>query len=334
METVYATLEISLKSILNDQNKNIEHEQDLELTNQKEILYLSAQLKHTAKDPELFKEKMRMKVKIMKNNEILLEEDFFNSILLKNFIFENPYAAVLTQTQDPKANNKNQNQNTQITLPNKELYTYYIICSFDLSEFDKQKSVLIDKNNLNWEIRIFSTESLFFCKDTSKEDREKAVKDSWENSERGRSELAKTSRLRFLGINKKLRGEVLSTEEDKIFNTERVKKVTQSLDNFANFEKINNAAAKRKSNAAVDLKIKSPSNAAQLKKNSFVPEPIVVNEYAKYEKLELRPIKNKPEEHRSYYIRNFINYSTKERTITKGQYVAQSQSIFFFLTII
>lgn len=275
------------------------------------------------KGPESIKEKIRMKVKILKNNETLLEEDFYNSILIKNFIFENPYSEVLMQSQDQK-NNKNQNQ--QISLPNRELYTYYIICSFDLSEFDMNKSLII-KNNLYWEIRVFSSESLNFSKDTSKEDREKAVKDSWENSERGRSELAKTSRLRFLGISKKNRGEILGQDEEKIINTVRVKKITQSYDNFANFEKMNNADAKRKSTTINDLKIKSPSNAIQKGKTILSPEP-VVNEYAKYEKLELRPIKIRADEHRSFYIRNFINYSTKERTITKGQHVAQSQSIF------
>lgn len=326
METVHATLEISLKSFINNLNRYIKQEPALEQIYQNQIINpsdISNQIPY--KDTELFKEKIRMKVKIIKNNKTLLEEDFFNTILIKNFIFENPYAEILTKTQDPKAN---KNQNQSLPLPNKELYTYYMICSFDLSEFDKHKS-LIDNNNLCWEIQIFSTESLSFCKDTSKEDSEKAIKDSWENNERGRSELAKTSRLRFLGINRKLQGEVLSTEEEKIINNERVKKITQSHDNFANFEKMNNAP-KKKSNAVAEMKIKSPSNAVQQGKNIFVPDLVVPNEYAKYEKLELRPIKIKPEVHSSYYIRNFINYSTRERTITKGQHVAQSQSIFYY----
>ena len=327
METVYATLEISLKNFSGGLNKNTKQiESALGQINNIQLLNPSDKLKHFAQDSDSIKDKIRMKIKIIKNNEILLEEDFFNTILIKNFIFDNPYAAVITQTQDPK-HNKSQTQ--QINLPNKELYTYYIICSFDLSEFDKHKS-LIDKNNFYWEIRVFSTDSLNFCKDTSKEDREKAVKDSWENNERGRSEFAKTSRLKFLGINKKNRGEILCPEEQKIVNTERIRKITQSYDNLANFEKINNAAAARKNSnaAAPELKLKTPTNASQQGKNILALSQPVLNEYTKYEKLELRTIKIKPEEHRSYYIRNFINYSTMERTITKGQHVAQSQSNF------
>jgi len=314
-------LEISLQNFKNDLNKKTNQEPALEQINKNKILDASEQSKPiAARDPEVSEKKIRMKVKIIKNQETLLEEDFFNTILINNFIFENPNCTVLTQTQDPKSN---KNQNQQVTLPNKDLSTYYIICSFELSEFDKHRN-LIDKDNPDWIIRIFSSETLYFCKDTSKEDREKAVKDSWENIERGRSEFAKTSRLRFLGISKTMRGEALSPEEEKIVNTERVKKITQSHDHFAVTEKINNVGKKTLNNAA-DFKIKSPTNNVQLSKNNIVPEPIP-NDYAKYEKLELRPIKIKPEDHSSYYIRNFINYSTRERTITKGQHIAQSQS--------
>lgn len=264
-----------------------------------------------------------MKIKIIKNNEVLLEEDFFNKILIKNFIFENPYAAILAQSQDSKSN---KNQNQQANVPNKELYTYYLICSFDLSELDKNKIMI--ENNLFWEIRIFSSEVIYFSKDTSKEDREKAVKDSWEQIEKGRSELAKTSRLRFLGINKKMRGETLSPNEELIINTERVRKTAQSYDGFASSVKLQDTQKRKLSNAAQDPKSKNPNNTQG--KNAQIDIPPVVNEYSKYERLELKPIVIKPEAHRSYYIRNFINYSTRERTVTKGQNVAISQSNFNF----
>ena len=45
---------------------------------------------------------------------------------------------------------------------------------------------------------MYSSETLAIIKDTDKEDKEKALKVSWESNEPGRAEKAKKSRYKFL----------------------------------------------------------------------------------------------------------------------------------------
>lgn len=63
-------------------------------------------------------------------------------------------------------------------------------------------------------------------KDTDKEDREKALKASWEAAEPGRAEKATKSRQKYLALMKQKRGEQLTEEEAEALKEkrERVKK--------------------------------------------------------------------------------------------------------------
>jgi len=63
-------------------------------------------------------------------------------------------------------------------------------------------------------------------KDTDKEDRERALKASWEQAEPGRAEKAKKSRLKFILKERLRRGEQLTEEELAIANEvrERIRK--------------------------------------------------------------------------------------------------------------
>jgi hypothetical protein len=47
-------------------------------------------------------------------------------------------------------------------------------------------------------MKVFSSETLAIIKDTDKEDREKALKASWEAAEAGRAEKAKRSRQKYV----------------------------------------------------------------------------------------------------------------------------------------
>ena len=51
-----------------------------------------------------------------------------------------------------------------------------------------------ETKDIKWTLRVFSTDTLALAKDTDKEDRERALKASWETTEPGRSEKAKRSR--------------------------------------------------------------------------------------------------------------------------------------------
>lgn len=65
-------------------------------------------------------------------------------------------------------------------------------------------------------MRVFSSETLAIVKDTDKEDRERALKASWEQAEPGRAEKAKKSRLKFLYQQMLARGEALTEEQRAI----------------------------------------------------------------------------------------------------------------------
>jgi len=47
-------------------------------------------------------------------------------------------------------------------------------------------------------MKLFASETIAIIKDTDKEDREKALKASWETAEPGRAEKAAKSRARYL----------------------------------------------------------------------------------------------------------------------------------------
>lgn len=49
-----------------------------------------------------------------------------------------------------------------------------------------------------WFLKVISSETLGFVKDTEKEDKEKAIQKSWEDNEPGRALKAKKSRSKFL----------------------------------------------------------------------------------------------------------------------------------------
>lgn len=51
---------------------------------------------------------------------------------------------------------------------------------------------------ISWVMKLFTSETIAIIKDTDKEDREKALKASWEAAEPGRAEKAAKSRARYL----------------------------------------------------------------------------------------------------------------------------------------
>ena len=54
-----------------------------------------------------------------------------------------------------------------------------------------------DTEFIHWFLTIFSTDTVGVLRDTTKEDREKAIKKSWEDKEPGRAERAKKCRGKF-----------------------------------------------------------------------------------------------------------------------------------------
>jgi len=83
--------------------------------------------------------------------------------------------------------------------PNTEIkHNYVIQALFDLYEWPEGKTQNDESAEISWKVKIYSSETLALIKDTDKEDREKALKASWEADEAGRAEKAAVSRQKFL----------------------------------------------------------------------------------------------------------------------------------------
>ena len=81
-------------------------------------------------------------------------------------------------------------------------HNYVIQAIFDLTMWPECKTVNEETENVTWVLKFFTSETLALFKDTDKEDREKALKASWETQDPGRAEKAAKSRQRFLLLKK------------------------------------------------------------------------------------------------------------------------------------
>jgi len=77
-------------------------------------------------------------------------------------------------------------------------HQYVLQATFDLHDWPECRKEGEHTADIQWYMKVFSSETLAVVKDTDKEDREKALKASWETNEPGRAEKAKRSRLKFV----------------------------------------------------------------------------------------------------------------------------------------
>lgn len=66
-----------------------------------------------------------------------------------------------------------------------------------MREWPEAKDISADTETLHWFLSVFGTDTVGIVRDTTKEDRERAIKRSWEDKEPGRSEKAKKARAKF-----------------------------------------------------------------------------------------------------------------------------------------
>ena len=96
------------------------------------------------------------------------------------------------------------------------------------------KTVNEQTEGLTWCIKMFNSETLALVKDTDKEDREKALKASWETNDPGRAEKATRSRQRYVLTKKIAAGEELTEEEQEIMKEKRERVRKKDLEEVAN----------------------------------------------------------------------------------------------------
>lgn len=71
---------------------------------------------------------------------------------------------------------------------------YTLQAIFDLREWPEAKVRSDETENIFWFLTIFSSDTVGIVRDTAKEDRERAIKKSWEDKEPGRGANAKKAR--------------------------------------------------------------------------------------------------------------------------------------------
>ena len=251
---------------------------------------------------------VRLKLELFnKENELILTEDFYNEITLHNLVFEGNVVVENAGNKGAKKLDKKSLAEASSNTPPSNL-PYRLICTIDTSEAPSQ---YLDANylrNIGWCIRVFSTDTLGFCQDTSKEDKEKEIISSWEEKEPGRAELAKNSRKRFLLQQKLTNGNELSEEETNFLKVQRVRKTF----NKANEEEKEDDKKGKKKVEKVDKSKKKgkeiqEKTEAEKEKENFANLNLNIN----YEKKT-----SSVQHHSSLFIKNFLSYAYDNRMLT------------------
>jgi len=150
-------------------------------------------------------------------------------------------------------------------------------------------------------MKVYSSDTLAIVKDTDKEDRERALKASWEQAEPGRQEKAKKARMKFILQEKLKRGEQLTEEEQATLDSIGVRERVRKKDEV---EVPAKGGAKGKA---------PPPKGKEDKKTAAAKE----KEAEKKEEAAKRPLPE-PEMHVNSEIKQFLHHFKSDRLIMIG----------------
>ena len=128
-------------------------------------------------DPKYFR------IDILDNGETIFTQSGYNQISLSHFLFRSNAGLPDQAGEEPDAEIK---------------HNYVVQALYDLHEWPAGKTQNDESAGIQWCLKLYCSETLALIKDTDKEDREKALKTSWETEEPGRAEKASTSRQKFV----------------------------------------------------------------------------------------------------------------------------------------
>lgn len=120
------------------------------------------------------------RVDVLDNGKCIYSETGYNQITLSHFLFRCSQGLPDEAPEDD--------------LEAEIKHNYVVEALFDLHEWPAGKTQNEESEEITWCIKLYSSETLALIKDTDKEDREKALKASWEADEPGRADKAKVSR--------------------------------------------------------------------------------------------------------------------------------------------
>lgn len=154
--------------------------------------------------------KRAFRFEILDNNKVIYARNGWNMVNISHLCFRANQGLPET-SENPDAELK---------------HNYVIQAIFDLHLWPEAATLNDETENISWVLKFFTSETIALIKDTDKEDREKALKVSWETAEPGRADKAGKSRQRYLIQQKQKAGEALSDEELVILyeKRERVRK--------------------------------------------------------------------------------------------------------------
>ena len=203
-----------------------------------------------------------------------------------------------------KKASKNQHQ---VISPENQFFPYLLICYID-SPF------CLKMPNLTWKIKIFSSDNICFVPDSSKEENELLMKNAWEEQEPGRANLAKMSRKRFLLEKMRKEGAELKNEDKEILNNKRIRKTTKEKEEEQN-QIVGNKPGKKK----IEKSNKNPATNNNKKEENNLngnnnTNIIKFKTYLNINKT-LPSLKDIEINHKSIYIKNYLKYANKERTL-------------------
>lgn len=161
-------------------------------------------------------------LKIENDNETVFEQDFHNSIFIPYIKFE----GIIDNCDD--GNKKNTNKKSQIANNEFNNTPYLITLSTQYSEivdliFNEQLF------SLNWEIKVYPSNTLVFIIDDRKEVNQQQMIENWENEEPGRGLIANTSRVKYLIALKKKKNKPLTEEEQNILSLSKEDLLKQKI---------------------------------------------------------------------------------------------------------
>ena len=295
--------------------------------------HIILELYQLTKEPSLDFIDNAMKFSYSNQGELIRQWKFTNSLSIANYIFIGDILPDLKKKKNPgNKNDKNVNDNEEEE--NKKLFPYVLLCYVDVQRL----SDLNIPNDFGYTIRVYSSNSIAFIKDKTKEEHEKKLKEKWEENDEGRGKLALKSRKKYLVFAKNLKKEHLNENELKILNEERQRRTANEIDHIIdeNEGKYNNNKIKKiKNNKQIDNNKDKLKNSGVTNKNKNNPVNIDEDESASINNLLTRNIishlnkrarplsmenifrQKRPVSRgtKSNYIKNFLDYSNKERTI-------------------
>ena len=293
-----------------------------------EHYHIILELYQLTKEPSLDFVNNAMKFSYSNQGNLIRQWKFSNTLSVSNCIF---IGDVISDSKKKKATgNKNEKNDEE----EKKTFPYVLLCYVDVQKV----SDLNIPEDIGFIFRVYASNNISFIKDKTKEEHEKKLKEKWEENDEGRSKLAIKSRIKFLVYAKNLKKEKLDENELKILNEDRQRRSANEIDHIVSIDENEGKGAKKKGKKNEGNKGDNNKNKIALSKNksnlsnneddenmsgsNLFNKNIINLINKKARPLSMASIfKHKKqvfENTKSNFILNFVNYSSKDRTIYKN----------------